>query len=188
MKVIKFSIEGVSPLSFSAPTQSPKNQGETPDAHEERVWRERMHVDQDGIVFVPPGMIKGCLQDAAKYLSETIPGKGTSKYTKHFEAGIMVASPLTLGIKAGDVQCDRRFVPSDGKPGGGKRVWKNFPIIMPPWTCSGEILILDPVLEDKPIKVKEYLEYAGKLIGVGRFRPKNRGFYGRFKVVAFSVE
>lgn len=186
MKTIQFTIEGVSPISFSAPVQSPRNQGEAHDDYEERTWRERAHVE-NGELFIPPGAIKGCLQDAAKYLSESVPGKGKSTYTKHFEAGLMVAAPLMMGVKFEDMDCDRRFIPSDGKPGGGKRVWKSFPIVMPPWRGSGEILVLDPLLEDKTHKVREYLEYAGKLIGIGRFRPRNRGFYGRFKVTEFDV-
>lgn len=188
MKTISITIEGVAPISFSAPVQSPKNQGENHDDYEERTWRERMHVDSDsGEVFIPPGALKGCLQDAAKYLSETVPGKGKATFTKHFEAGLMVVQPLMLGIKPDDVECDKRFVPSDGKPGGGKRVWKKFPIVSPPWKCDGEILVFDPLLEDKTHKIREYLEYGGKLIGMGRFRPRNRGFYGRFKVTKFEV-
>ena len=187
MKTIAVSLEGVAPISFSAPVQSPKNQGENHDDYENRTWRERMHVDEDGFIFIPPGALKGCLQDAAQYLSENVPGKGQSKYTKHFQAGIMVVTPLVLPIKATEVGCDKRFVPSDGKPGGGKRVWKQFPIVPAGWTCDGEILVLDPLLEDKTHKVQEYLEYGGKLIGMGRFRPRNRGFYGRFKVTRFDV-
>jgi hypothetical protein len=185
MKTINVTIEGVAPISFSAPVQSVKDQGEAHDVFEDRTWREKMHVE-NGEVFIPPGALKGCLQDAAKHLSENVPGKGSSKYTKHFERGIMVTQPLMLGVKPGDVGCDRRFVPSDGKPGGGKRVWKNFPILMT-WQCDGEILVLDPLLEGKTDKVHAYLEYAGKLIGMGRFRPASRGYYGRFKVTRFDV-
>lgn len=188
MKMVSITLEGKAPISFSAPVKSKKDTGEGHEAFEERIWRERMHVDGNNEVFIPPGALKGCLQDAAKYLSESVPGKGTSKYTKHFEAGTQVVSPLMLGVKADEVDCDRRFVPSDGKPGGGKRVWKNFPIINPPWKCDGEILVLDPLLEDSLDKVEEYLSYAGKLIGMGRFRPRNRGFYGRFAVTRFEVQ
>ena len=39
-----------------------------------------------------------------------------------------------------------------------------------------------------PEKVKEYLIHAGQFIGIGRFRPRNNGFYGRFKVNSFNVE
>ena len=187
MKTIAIRLEGVAAISFSAPIQSKPNPGEAHDAFEERCWRERMHVE-NGEVFIPPGAVKGCLQEAAKYRQESVPGKGKATYTKHFEAGIMVTQPLMLNIAPDEVGCDRRFVPSDGKPGGGRRVWKNFPIIMPPWFCDGEILVLDPLLEDKPEKVKDYLEYGGKLIGIGRFRPRNRGYYGRFKVLKFEIQ
>lgn len=186
MKTCIVEIEGVSPISFSAPVQSQKKQGETADAYEERTWRERAHVDSSGEMYIPPGALKGCLQDAARYLSESVPGKGKATYTKHFEAGVLVTQPLMLGVKGAECECDRRFVPADGKPGGGKRVWKSFPILQT-WKTSGEIICLDPVICDKPEKVREYLEYAGKLIGIGRFRPRNRGFYGRFRVVGFKV-
>ena len=29
---------------------------------------------------------------------------------------------------------------------------------------------------------RKHLEEAGKFIGIGRFRPRNNGFYGRFEV------
>lgn len=186
MKTCTVTIEGVSPISFSAPVKSLKKQGETHDAYEERTWRERAHINSKGEMFVPPGALKGCLQDAARYLSESVPGKGKSTYTKHFEAGVMVTQPLMLGVQLKDCECDRVFVPSDGKPGGGKRVWKSFPLLQN-WITEGEIIVLDPVIEDKTEKVREYLEYAGKLIGIGRYRPRNRGFYGRFRVVDFKV-
>ena len=37
----------------------------------------------------------------------------------------------------------------------------------------------DTITEDV---FKEHLEEAGKFIGIGRFRPRNNGFYGRFAV------
>lgn len=185
MKTVFATIEGISPISFSAPIQSVKDTGETHDAFEQRTWRERLHVDNNGEVFIPPGAIKNCLSDVAKYLSESVPGKRNATYTKFFEAGIMVIAPVGLGVKAADVAGERLFVPADGKRGGGKRVWKTFPVI-PAWAGQVEIHIVDPVLVAKPEKVHEYLDHAGKFIGLGRFRPRNNGFYGRFKVTAFK--
>lgn len=182
-----FTIEGIAPISFSAPVQSKKNTGESHDAFEERTWRERLHVDSDGKVFIPPSAVKNCLSDVAKYLSESVPGKGKATFTKHFEAGTMVTEPLTLGVKADKVEGERLFVPASGKRGDGKRVWKTFPVLKQ-WQASGCVYVLDPVLIDKPDKVREYLEHAGKFIGLGRFRPRNNGFYGRFNVTKFSTE
>jgi len=186
MKTVRATIEGISPISFSAPIQSIKSTGESHDAFEQRTWRERLHVDSDGMVFIPPGAIKNCLSDVAKYLSESVPGKRNATYTKFFEAGVMVIAPVGLGVKGAEVEGERLFVPADGKRGGGKRVWKTFPVIRK-WGGGVEIHIVDPVLIDKPEKVKEYLEHAGKFIGLGRFRPRNNGFYGRFQVTKFEA-
>lgn len=181
------TLTGVSPISFSAPIQSVKNTGESHDAFEQRTWRERLHLDENGIVFIPPSALKNCLSDVAKYLSESVPGKGKSTYTKHIEAGILVTDPISLGVIGTDVAGERLFVPADGKRGSGKRVWKTFPVI-PQWTGGVVIYILDPVIIDKPQKIEEYLGHAGKFIGLGRFRPRNNGFYGRFGVSNFKTE
>lgn len=188
MKTATFKITGVSPMSQSKAVTSPKNTGESNDAHEQRTWRERLHVNQHGEVYIPPSAIKNMLADVAKYLSESVPGKGKATYTKHFESGILSVEPITLGIKAADIEGERLFVPSDGRRGGGKRVWKTFPLINPGWSGTGQLIILDPILIDKPAKIEEYLRHAGQFIGLGRFRPRNNGFYGRFQVDSFEVD
>ena len=184
MKTVYATIEGVSPYSQSKAIQSVKNTGEGHDDFELRTWKERLHVNDAGNVFIPPMAIKNMLSDCARFLSETVSGKGKSTWTKHFEAGIMVIQPADIGVKADSVIGERLFVPSDGKKGGGTRVWKTFPLIKA-WKAELEIILLDPMLIDKPQKVEEYLGHAGKFIGLGRFRPRNGGFYGRFKVINF---
>lgn len=180
----RVSIAGMSPISFSAPIQSKRNTGEPHDDFEDRTWRERIHADQDGMAFIPPMALKNCLSEVAKYLSESVPGKGKSTYTKHFEAGILVVDPMPLGVKAAEMEGERLFVPADGKRGGGSRVFKTFPLVKN-WKTEATIYILDPVI--KPEKLQEYLSYAGKFIGMGRFRPRNNGFYGRFNVEKFEA-
>lgn len=186
MLKVTATLKGASPISFSAPIQSKKNTGESSDAFEERTWRERLHVGTDGKVFIPPAALKNCVSEVAKYLGESVPGKGKATYTKHFEAGVLVTDPLLLGVKGADVPGERLFVPASGKRGDGKRVWKTFPVIQE-WQTTAVLYLLDPVLVDKPAKVQEYLEHAGKFIGMGRFRPRNNGFYGRFSVENFKT-
>lgn len=186
-----FTLKGISPLSFSRPIQSTKDTGESHDAFEERTWRERIHQDASGQCFIPPMALKNCLTDVAQFLGETVKGKGKATYTKHFKAGIMVTDPLPLlcgdkPIIAADVEGERLFVPSDGRRGGGSRVWKTFPFI-PEWQASGTIILLDPLLIDAPAKIEEYLGHAGQFIGLLRFRPINNGYYGRYVVVVFKA-
>lgn len=181
----EFDLVGVAPISFSAPIQSTKKTGETHDAFEDRTWRERTHRDERGMAFIPPQALKNCLSEAAKFLGESVPGKRGSTYTKHFESGILVVDPMPLGVKADEIPGERLFVPPSGKRGDGKRVWKTFPTLAK-WKVHCVLYVLDPVLLDKPDKVKEYLGHAGKFIGLGRFRPRNNGFYGRFNVENFK--
>ena len=152
---------------------------ERPDDYEKRTWRERMHVTEDGYVYIPPMAFKNCLSEAAKFLSIQIPGKGKATFTKHFEAGILVLDPLVLQVKAKDVDPEVLFVPSDGKRGGGRRVKKYFPYI-PEWSGTVTFQIIDDTITKDAFK--EHLDQAGQIIGIGRFRPRNNGYYGRFVV------
>lgn len=157
----------------------PKLEKEKADDYEARTWRNAIHFDSDGIVFIPSTALKNCLADAAKYLSIQIPGKGKATYTKHFEAGVLVPEPLSLGVKVADVQGLWRFVPADGKPGSGRRVWKCFGVI-PSWEATGDVYILDETITKSVFET--VLGEAGKFIGMGVWRPRRNGNYGRFEV------
>ena len=186
MKTIVATIEGVSPLGFSRAISSLRNTGEGHDDYEQRTWRERMHIRPSGRIFIPGPMVKKCLENVAKYLSESVPGKGKATYTKNFKAGVSIFDDIELPNKAADVPGVRVFVPSDGKSGGGSRVWKTFPVIQE-WTGDVKIVLFDPLFIAKPDKVVEYLEHAGKFIGIGTYRPQNGGNWGRFSVKKWKV-
>ena len=183
MKTYKARLKSKSPYSQSRHYTVDKLEKESPADYERRTWRNRMHVTANGEVYIPPMALKNCLQDAAKFLSIQIPGKGKATYTKHFEAGVMVVDEILLGIKADDVVGEELFVPSDGKPGGGRRVEKVFPLI-PSWEADVIIHVVDETITADVLK--RHLDEAGTLIGMGRFRPRNRGFYGRFDVVSLK--
>jgi hypothetical protein len=121
-----------------------------------------------------------------------VPGKGKSTYTKHFEAGVLAVEPALLGIKADAVQYQRLFVPADGRPGSGKRVHKYFPVIYSGWKADFAYLVFDEtVLQTWPETGETVFEFVlqrcGQFVGIGRFRPRNRGFYGRFAVREFVI-
>lgn len=184
MKRAIAQLESVSPYSqsrhYSKDTVPKINQGKESDKdYESRTWRNRVHVNDAGNVFIPPTAFKNCLSEAAKYLNIQIPGKGKATYTKHFEAGVLVVDPLDLKIKAESVLGEWLFVPADGRRGSGKRVEKCFPVIHE-WSGVVEFLILDETVTEEVFR--EVATGMGQFIGVGRFRPRNNGFYGRFAV------
>ncbi len=183
MKTAVVTLESVSPYSQSKKIGSERADKETFRDHEKRCWRERMHVNKDGNVFIPPMAFKNCLSECAKYLGIQIPGKGKSNYTKHFEAGVLVTEGPELPIKAEDVPGEWLFLPSDGKRGSGKRVDKCMPLIHE-WKVEVTFYILDETITEE-VFAKHMVE-AGNFIGIGRFRPRNNGFYGRFKVLGIK--
>jgi hypothetical protein len=179
MKTATVTIRGVSPYSQSKHYTTEKLAKENAKDYEARTWRDRLHVTDDGSVFIPPMSFKNCLSEAAKFLGIQIPGKGKSTYTKHFEAGVLVTDAMILPIKKEEVKGEWLFVPSDGVRGSGKRVDKCFPVIHE-WGGEVTFYVLDETVTEEVFR--NVLEQAGAFIGIGRFRPRNNGFYGRFRV------
>lgn len=184
MKTAVIQLTGVSPYSQSRRITAPKLERETADEHERRTWRERMHV-LNGEVVIPPMAVKNVLDTAARRLAIPIPGKGKSTYTKSFESGVMVVDPMRLGIAPDDVPCDILFVPADGRRGGTTRVDRYFPRI-DKWSGTVTVHVLDDIISREVFA--RVLTFAGLLVGIGRFRPENRGFYGRFEGEVVSWE
>jgi hypothetical protein len=182
MKIARAHLESVTPYSQSRNIdrlEHPEKPKEGKDDYEQRTCRLRMHVTKGGCVEIPSTAFTGTVKSAARRLQIQVPGKGKTQFTKYFEAGIDVAENLVLSVKASDVPMERLYVPSDGKPGGGKRVYRNFPRI-DKWGGVVTFYVLDDIITE-PV-FTQVLRSAGLLVGIGRFRPENRGFYGRFKV------
>lgn len=191
MKTLTVKLRSVSPYSQSRYYIRDLEQGESNEDNYRRTWREHLHADADGNVFIPPNSLKNCLSESAKFMSISVPGKGKATYTKNFEAGVLVTQPAMLGIKKDAVNMEALFLPSDGRRGGPKRIMKYYPVI-PEWETEAEFIILDETVLQSSAKDKtrtvfqEVIEGAGKFIGLGRFRPRNNGYYGRFDVVSIT--
>jgi len=182
MKTFVATLKSTSPLSFGRyyAQEVAKKDKESAADFEERTWRNRLHVTDDGFVLVPPLAFKNMLDASAKYLGMQIPGRGKATYRQRFASGVLVLRPLVLPVKEAEVKGEWRHVPADGTPGGSKRVMKCFPVI-PRWEGEVEIHVLDDTITQEVLE--EHLVQAGQFIGLGSFRPENRGIYGRFKLV-----
>lgn len=185
MRQIIASLKSVSPYTQGKFHQTPRLEKESNEDYEMRTWKARLHVTEDGKVFIPPMALKNCLSDAAKYLSISIPGKGKNKYTKHFEAGVMVMDPLVLDLHINDVPYHDLFVSARGVRGGDSRVMKRFACI-PKWAGDAIFYVFDDTITAEVFRY--HLEQAGKFIGIGVFRPRKNGYFGRFDVVDILVQ
>ena len=94
-------------------------------------------------------------------------------------AGVLVVEPLVLPVTEETIESHRVFVPSDGRRGGTTRVWKTFPLVTR-WEGTVEFLVLDELINEEVFT--NHLEDAVSFIGLGPFRPRNNGYFGRFAV------
>ena len=182
MREVIAHLKSISPYSQSrhySKDDVPPLAKERADDYEKRTWRHRMHASGEGYIFIPPMAFKNLVSEIAKYLGEQIHGKGKSTYTKHFESGVMVIEGLQLPFKQDAVAGEWLFVPASGRRGDGNRVLKCFPLI-PEWHGRVTFHILDDTITEEVFA--RHLEQAGKFVGIGRFRPRNNGYYGRFAV------
>ena len=180
MKTAICKLKSTSPYSQGRYHETQKKDKELHSDYEIRTWREKLHyVPDTGQVFIPPMSFAVSIKEAAKYLNLQIPGKGKSTYTKNFDAGIMVTEPLLIDAFKDTIKNEQVFVPADGRRGGTTRVMKTFPLIHK-WEGSVTYYILDDIITEDVFR--KVLEASGNLIGVGRFRPRNCGYYGRFEI------
>lgn len=161
----------------------PRGDKEAAHDHEVRTWRHRMHATKDGRVFIPGSQFAGAIKEAAKRLRMQIRGKGKSEYTKHFEAGVLVPDNYELPALVETVPCDKLYLNSDGVRGSGKRVTKFMPRI-DEWEATVTYWIFDDIITEEVFL--KALHASGQLVGIGRFRPAQCGYYGRFTVKSYQ--
>lgn len=187
MNTATFTIEGISNYQQRKPyskNEVPAIGKENHEDYERRTWRSGLHVNEKGKVFMPGVSMHKALVAAAAFAGEKIKGKGSKTYTQRFKAGIMVMNDSAFPIAAAEIAPQILFVPSDGKPGGGKRVTKYFGTVPPGWRASFEVSVFDELITDEVLA--RTLIDAGKFVGLGVWRPERGGYNGRFEVVEFA--
>ena len=184
MKTYIAHLRSVSLYSQSKYLTEPKLEREQPDAYEERCWHLRMDRDKEGRIFIPAMAFKRSFESGAQYANIKIKGSGKATYTKKIVAGIMINENLVTNKTVNDIIKETFLVPADGKPGSkGPRVIKHFPAISD-WEGKLTIYVLDDIITKEILS--RVIEEAGKFVGVGRFRPQNGGYYGRYELVSLD--
>lgn len=179
MRTALVTLESTAPYSQSRAHETPPLPRETADAYELRTWREKCHTTKDGRIFIPPMGIKMSLDTAAQMLGVKIAGKGRQTYTKFFTSGVLCMEPVVLSFTKEEVPCDKIYANANGRRGSGTRVWRYFPRI-DEWEAQVPFVILSNEITKEIFE--SHLQQAGAFVGIGRFRPQNGGYYGRFSV------
>lgn len=181
MKTVTTKIEGVTPLIYDRPTYEEitgktKRQGlvgATP-------LEERLHKNGHG-VFIPFWWIHKACQVAAKRTKE--PGRRGASYLVSYSGLVTISTdeiPLTPNewVRSPENIFSRHLRRKDGNV-----VWKESPIFRE-WSAEFQFEV-DGFDTDV---LREILEEAGKINGLGGWRPQCGGRFGKFKVVKWEVK
>lgn len=128
----------------------------------------------DGELAIPGEYLRGSIINAAKFRQD--PRSPRKSAMDLFKAGIVVTSALaTLGVKEWDY-LDRRRVTIQRQG-----INRTRPAMRVGWKATFDLMVVLPEYIDHNA-LRETIESAGRLIGVGDFRPT----FGRFGIIEFK--
>lgn len=126
---------------------------------------------EDGTLYQPSSHIEMAMVKAAANFQIT--GKGKKTYKDLVKAAVTI-DPVFIPHIHQDFEVDKRAVRIKTS-----RVLRQRPRL-DKWALEFEITILEPQLPGNILK--EILDYAGRYVGIGDYRPK----FGRFQVVKWE--
>jgi hypothetical protein len=145
------------------------SKGKKTDDIESYVYRT-----DDGELAIPGEYLRGAIINAAKFRQD--PRSPRKSAMDLFKAAIVVTTPLaTLGVKDWDYLDKRRVMIQRN---GINRIR---PAMKAGWTAEFHLLVMLPEYVDRQT-LRETIESAGRLIGLGDFRPT----FGRFGIIKFE--
>lgn len=190
MRICTVELTSITPYSASRMLDEEvypflKEGKETHHDRDMRLWREKATCDDEGIVCIPGMGMKQSVDEAVKRLNIKVAEKGRATFTKVFLSGQLCDDQpgVRTGVHKDDLASIDIFANADGIRGSGKRVKRRFPYIQK-WSGIATFQILDDVITEKVFE--QSVVEAGRLIGVGRFRPQNGGLFGRFRPEGFK--
>lgn len=182
MKVVKVRVEGTSPLLMHRFTQD--NLGTLPSKTKKRDEKKNqddaesyLYKDENGNLVQPSTHLIGAMKKAgAQY---QIVGKGKSTYKNVMGSGAVIIERDMIPHEVQEWEPDIRAVVIQSA-----RVMRTRPV-MKKWALAFGMEVDD---DEVPLEVlKEILDYAGRRVGIGDFRPEKGGPFGRFIVTNFEV-
>lgn len=180
MKTINVEVQGITPLLMnrfrdaSIDVKSKKRTG----AQTEPSLEDKLYLIKDE-PHMPAVYFRNCLIEAGKQFK--VAGKGKATYSKLLGCSVEVA-PDMIKILPGEYDEYRVAAVNPMTKG---RMMVSRPRFNK-WKCVFQIKLLDDAL---PVSVvNEVLEHAGRMVGVGDWRPDKKGTHGKFMVTSFEEE
>jgi hypothetical protein len=170
MQKAQVQIKGLEKYFFSKPTKQKK----VPKTDQQKKDYAISQVYCNGNLFFPNRQIKGAMINGAQMAKLKIE-RSVKRTIDLFKTNFLMVQPEEIIFvpkqKLEDIKLEEDFIREAG-------IWSFFPYIDKGWTAEFE-MIFSEIFE--PEFIKEALENAGVLAGIGGRRPYN----GTFEVVKF---
>lgn len=171
---VSVKIEGVSPLlqhRFAQEKAKKKSKRKSGNVDYSEEAEKAIYRDENGQVYQPASHIEGAMTKAA--VNFQIEGKGKKTYKDLTKAAVIV-EPAAIPHLQQKYEIDSRPVVIQRA-----RIIRCRPRF-DKWSLDFSLIVAD---DQMPLEViQEILEYAGRYVGIGDFRPK----FGRFRIVEFK--
>jgi hypothetical protein len=153
---------------------------ERPDVSHEDAVRAEYHCyrNAEGRCYIPADHIRGALIAAGSFVKAKVGGR--SKSMKTIVAAMFMPVPEQITMPDYDAIDKRSAV--------NRNVKARVITVRPKWTKWEASFVLQ-VDEDSIAKeaIQQIIEYAGKYVGIGSFRPVNNGLFGRFELTKIEL-
>lgn len=182
MKTYKITITGTSPLLMNKPSQSMIGEKSKDSKRETMTLKEQAELklyELDGKLYSPATHLQGALVEAGKH--KKMLGKGSSRanYSKVCGYAVQI-EPFELIHK---IQKWEVFSILAVNPTTKGRNLLNRPMLKN-WELDFEVIFDDEQIE-VPV-MKELFDIAGKIVGIGDWRPAKKGRFGKFQVTSWK--
>lgn len=177
MKTINLTIKGITPLLYNRfrdveiEGRSKKRTGSPIEAD----VRDKLYL-LDNKPYIPSVYFWSSLVEAGKQFKIT--GKGKSTYSKIIASTVEITPEAIMNDHPWEI-----FRIAAVNPMTKGRMMTSRPR-MEKWGCEFSIILNDDSIDE--ITIKEILEYAGKYVGIGDWRPQTKGVFGKYTVTKWE--
>lgn len=138
--------------------------------------------DEDGIICLPSEYLRMAVVQAAKFRQD--PRSPRKSAMDLFKAAVVSLSPLSPIVnRDGKTSKDWDFYHRCRVQVQRNGITRTRPAFREGWSTEASLMVVLPEYVD-PIMLHETISAAGRVIGVGDFRPT----YGRFQVTKFEIQ
>jgi len=175
MKTYNITIQGTSPLLMNRPSAliGDISKDKKPHSNDAKVEAEKKIYELDGKLYQPATHFQGAIVEAGKH--KKVVGKGKSTYSKIVGYATEI-NPFEIIHK--------------------KQKWEVFSILAVNPSTKGRNILHRPMLKEWELDfevtfdetevpesiMKELFDIAGRIVGVGDWRPAKKGRFGKFQV------